>query len=84
MQEDALVIMEVMRSGDESEPLSPEVAKALKALWKDGGVQEAYSRRSHFQLNDSAKYFLDQVPSSSPAPLPGDGRKEGRVDRWRR
>lgn len=31
-----------------------EVTKAIRALWTDSGVQEAYSRKNEFQLNDSA------------------------------
>ncbi|KAM7008943.1 guanine nucleotide-binding protein subunit alpha-12a [Tautogolabrus adspersus] len=34
---------------------------ALNALWADTGVQEAYSRRSEFQLSESVKYFLDNL-----------------------
>ncbi|XP_040042376.2 guanine nucleotide-binding protein subunit alpha-12a [Gasterosteus aculeatus] len=34
---------------------------ALSALWADAGVQEAYARRSEFQLSESVKYFLDNL-----------------------
>ncbi|XP_015232836.1 PREDICTED: guanine nucleotide-binding protein subunit alpha-12 [Cyprinodon variegatus] len=34
---------------------------ALSALWGDAGIQEAYSRRSEFQLSESVKYFLDNL-----------------------
>lgn len=34
---------------------------ALSALWADTGIQEAYSRRSEFQLSESVKYFLDNL-----------------------
>ncbi|KAK2817284.1 hypothetical protein Q5P01_025475 [Channa striata] len=34
---------------------------ALSALWADAGIQEAYSRRSEFQLSESVKYFLDNL-----------------------
>ncbi|XP_026158562.1 guanine nucleotide-binding protein subunit alpha-12a [Mastacembelus armatus] len=34
---------------------------ALSALWADSGIQEAYSRRSEFQLSESVKYFLDNL-----------------------
>lgn len=36
-------------------------APALQALWGDTGIQEAYSRRSEFQLSESVKYFLDNL-----------------------
>ncbi|XP_008403784.1 guanine nucleotide-binding protein subunit alpha-12 isoform X1 [Poecilia reticulata] len=34
---------------------------ALSALWMDAGIQEAYTRRSEFQLSESVKYFLDNL-----------------------
>ncbi|GAA6229614.1 guanine nucleotide-binding protein subunit alpha-12-like, partial [Lates japonicus] len=34
---------------------------ALSALWVDTGIQEAYARRSEFQLSESVKYFLDNL-----------------------
>lgn len=34
---------------------------ALGALWADSGIQEAYARRSEFQLSESVKYFLDNL-----------------------
>ncbi|KAM3864942.1 guanine nucleotide-binding protein subunit alpha-12a isoform 1-T1 [Diretmus argenteus] len=34
---------------------------ALGALWADAGIQEAYARRSEFQLSESVKYFLDNL-----------------------
>ncbi|XP_028314957.1 guanine nucleotide-binding protein subunit alpha-12a [Gouania willdenowi] len=34
---------------------------ALSALWADAGIQEAYARRSEFQLSESVKYFLDNL-----------------------
>jgi len=34
--------------------ITPELGKDIKQLWADQGVQEAYRRRSEYQLNDSA------------------------------
>eukprot|EP01133_Synstelium_polycarpum_P005640 gene5640-6509_t len=34
--------------------LTPELAKDIKSLWADPGIQAAFSRSSEFQLNDSA------------------------------
>ncbi|XP_023190027.1 guanine nucleotide-binding protein subunit alpha-12 isoform X1 [Xiphophorus maculatus] len=34
---------------------------ALSTLWMDAGIQEAYTRRSEFQLSESVKYFLDNL-----------------------
>eukprot|EP01099_Mayorella_cantabrigiensis_P000210 TRINITY_DN1091_c0_g1_i1.p1 TRINITY_DN1091_c0_g1~~TRINITY_DN1091_c0_g1_i1.p1 ORF type:complete len:377 (+),score=102.30 TRINITY_DN1091_c0_g1_i1:90-1133(+) len=33
----------------------------IKALWADKGIQEAFSRSKEFQLNDNAKYCLDNI-----------------------
>merc|ERR1711971_1306679 len=33
----------------------------MKRLWVDSGVQECFSRSNEYQLNDSAKYFLDDL-----------------------
>lgn len=41
--------------------LSVELASAVRALWKDTGVQEAFRRRNEFQLNDSAPYYFDNI-----------------------
>jgi len=41
--------------------LPPDLANHIKQLWADPAIQETYKHRSDFQLNDSAKYFLDQV-----------------------
>ncbi|XP_004066019.1 guanine nucleotide-binding protein subunit alpha-12 [Oryzias latipes] len=34
---------------------------ALSSLWADAGIQQAYARRSEFQLSESVKYFLDNL-----------------------
>ncbi|VDN04883.1 unnamed protein product [Thelazia callipaeda] len=54
-------IYEVVEAGDESEPFTDEIANALISLWSDENVRKAYEMRSEYQLNDSAKYFLDSV-----------------------
>ncbi|KHJ84352.1 g-protein alpha subunit [Oesophagostomum dentatum] len=33
----------------------------MKRLWADSGVQECFARSNEYQLNDSAKYFLDDL-----------------------
>ncbi|XP_015378974.1 PREDICTED: G protein alpha q subunit isoform X4 [Diuraphis noxia] len=40
---------------------SPYV-EAIKALWGDSGIQECYDRRREYQLTDSAKYYLSDLP----------------------
>jgi len=53
----------VMANNEEyfSGPLTPEMVNDIKALWKDAGIQEAYSRQAEFQLIDSANYYFDNI-----------------------
>jgi len=39
--------------------VTPEIADAVKKLWKDDGIQELYARANEYQLIDSAKYFIE-------------------------
>jgi len=41
--------------------LPRELCRHIKQLWEDAAIQMTYTYRSKFQLNDNAKYFLDQV-----------------------
>eukprot|EP00917_Polyrhabdina_sp_WS-2016_P019512 GHVP01041713.1.p1 GENE.GHVP01041713.1~~GHVP01041713.1.p1 ORF type:complete len:354 (+),score=82.32 GHVP01041713.1:1638-2699(+) len=41
--------------------LSAQLKKAVKEIWNDKGIQEAYKRRTEYQLNDSCKYYLDDI-----------------------
>jgi guanine nucleotide-binding protein G(o) subunit alpha len=45
----------------DTEPFEPELLEAMKRLWTDGGVQTCFHRSNEYQLNDSAKYFLDKL-----------------------
>lgn len=55
LQADARVVMDVIKAGTESEPLTPAVATALKNLWSDSGVRkDAYERGNEFQMPESA------------------------------
>ncbi|KYR01014.1 G-protein subunit alpha 5 [Tieghemostelium lacteum] len=39
-----------------------EVAEDIRCLWRDEGIQQVYKMRDkHFQLNDSAAYFFDNI-----------------------
>jgi hypothetical protein len=46
-----------LNGGEEyfSGPLSPEIAKDIKALWTDKGIQETFTQSAKFQLIDSAQ-----------------------------
>jgi len=53
--------LDVIKAGEESEPFSPELVKALKSLWADRAVREAAVRGNEYQLTESASYFLDSI-----------------------
>ncbi|KAK7205514.1 guanine nucleotide binding protein, alpha subunit [Myxozyma melibiosi] len=57
----------------ESETMAPDVGAAIASLWKDGGVQVAFSRAREYQLNDSAKYYFDSIERvADPNYVPSD------------
>ncbi|CAD6198032.1 unnamed protein product [Caenorhabditis auriculariae] len=58
-ESDKAIVMRVQEAGEESEPLTEEVSRAVQSLWSDPGVKKAFEMRSEYQLPDSAKYFLD-------------------------
>uniref|UniRef100_A0A4W4EWE3 Guanine nucleotide-binding protein subunit alpha n=1 Tax=Electrophorus electricus TaxID=8005 RepID=A0A4W4EWE3_ELEEL len=44
---------------------------AVKMLWSDPGIQEAYDRRREYQLSDSTKYYLSDLDRiADPSYLP--------------
>ncbi|KAL1491765.1 hypothetical protein ABEB36_012315 [Hypothenemus hampei] len=40
----------------------PPYDDAINDLWRDSGIQECYGRRREYQLTDSAKYYLEDLP----------------------
>ncbi|KAF9405047.1 guanine nucleotide-binding protein subunit alpha, partial [Podila epigama] len=38
-----------------------EMVPAIKALWADGGIQQTFNTYTHLSIQDSAKYFLDEI-----------------------
>lgn len=54
-ESDKQTIYRVVEAGEEQQPFTDDVAKALQSLWADKGVKKAYDMRSEYQLNDSAK-----------------------------
>uniref|UniRef100_A0A8R1IWS1 Uncharacterized protein n=1 Tax=Caenorhabditis japonica TaxID=281687 RepID=A0A8R1IWS1_CAEJA len=45
----------------------------MQRLWHDPGVRECYRRSNEYQIDDSAKYFLDNLPRlSSPNYVPSE------------
>lgn len=41
--------------------LTPELVKYVKNIWDHPATQEAYTRSSEFQLNDTAEYFFTEI-----------------------
>lgn len=58
---DAKMVFDVVARMEDTEPFSEELLSAMKRLWTDSGVQECFGRSNEYQLNDSAKYFLDDL-----------------------
>ncbi|CAB3396568.1 unnamed protein product [Caenorhabditis bovis] len=56
-----ILIRKILGSKEEFQPFTPEIYKALKALWSDKGVRSAFDQRENFYLHDSAQYFLDSL-----------------------
>jgi guanine nucleotide-binding protein G(i) subunit alpha len=53
--------------------LTPEISDAVLHLWSDAAVQEAYGKRSEYQLTDSAEYFFSQLSTvTDPNYLPSE------------
>lgn len=45
----------------EDQPVDEVLGAHIKSLWLDPTIQECYAHQAEFQLNDSAKYFFDQI-----------------------
>ncbi|XP_052757041.1 guanine nucleotide-binding protein G(f) subunit alpha [Galleria mellonella] len=52
----------ILKCGPDGPPeYNEEYFDYVRALWKDGGVRECFSRSNLYQLIDSAQYFLDRI-----------------------
>ncbi|XP_062501627.1 guanine nucleotide-binding protein G(o) subunit alpha-like isoform X2 [Corticium candelabrum] len=60
-QEDARLVLTTIAQQSDTKPWSSELVSAMKRLWADQGVHRCYERNNEYQLNDSAKYYLDSV-----------------------
>ena len=60
-KEDANKITQVVTEQGDTEPFSEELSFAMKRVWADAGVQYCFRRSREYQLNDSAKYYLDSL-----------------------
>merc|ERR1712070_822254 len=56
------------KDGDMSQSMDEGLMNAIKTLWtEDKGIEEAFSRKSEFQLNDSAQYFFKKIDQCAKA-----------------
>jgi guanine nucleotide-binding protein G(o) subunit alpha len=61
VQEDARLVFTTIAQQADTKPWPRELVDAMKRLWADQGVQKCYARNNEYQLNDSAKYYLDSI-----------------------
>jgi guanine nucleotide-binding protein G(o) subunit alpha len=60
-EHDAGMVLDKISRMADTEPFEPELLEGMKKLWVDEGVIACFNRANEYQLNDSAKYFLDQL-----------------------
>ena len=60
-EHDVKMVMDVVSRMKDTEQFSPELLASMKRLWMDDGLQQCFFRSNEYQLNDSAKYFLDNL-----------------------
>lgn len=60
-EQDAKMVFDIVTRMEDTEPFSEEFLMTMKRLWTDAGVQQCFQRSNEYQLNDSAKYFLDDL-----------------------
>lgn len=60
-ESDAKQVFDIVTRMEDTEPFSDDFLLSMKRLWNDYGVQECFQRSNEYQLNDSAKYFLDDL-----------------------
>lgn len=58
---------ETMLDIPNSAEVDEEVARVVKTLWNDPGIQKTWERRSEFQVYDSNRHFFEKVEEISAA-----------------
>ena len=68
--------LSLLRADDEPAPeITPQIASVLKALWADAGVEATWKSRGNFQVQDSLKYYIeniDRIAQSNWSPTDAD------------
>jgi hypothetical protein len=66
-------VLEVIKHMKDTDVFSSALLASMKRLWADPSIQVCFMRSNEYQLNDSAKYFLDQLDRiGSPDYLPNE------------
>lgn len=60
LEKDADIGKQLSLLADEAE-LNPELGKKIKKLWSNPGIQDAWSRRSNFQVLDCLDYYAKDI-----------------------
>ncbi|TPX39060.1 hypothetical protein SeMB42_g06486, partial [Synchytrium endobioticum] len=53
---------------DVTEGLTSKAVELIQALWTDAGIQQCLARSSEYHLEDSARYFFDNLARISSSP----------------
>ncbi|KAI1730056.1 g-protein alpha subunit domain-containing protein [Ditylenchus destructor] len=68
LEADARLVLDVIKRGEESDPFTEELTRALVKLWNDRAVCEtAVSRGNEYQLVESAMHFLNSIERMAAA-----------------
>jgi GTPase SAR1 family protein len=52
----------MVKGDDEPAPaVTPQIAKVLKEVWSDSGVQATWKQRAQFQVQDALKYYMEAI-----------------------
>lgn len=54
-------VVESENNDNKMPEMDVQLAKAMKNIWDDLGVQRCFERSNEYQLNDSAQYFLNSI-----------------------
>ncbi|VDM15159.1 unnamed protein product [Wuchereria bancrofti] len=61
LQRDSQLVFATVHT--KKEELVEELSAAMQRLWADGGVRECYKRSNEYQIDDSAKYSPNYLPT---------------------
>ncbi|KAK0426885.1 hypothetical protein QR680_009948 [Steinernema hermaphroditum] len=74
-RQEAKKIFAVLENRKDTEPITPDLYEALRNLWADNSIQEAYKLRNFIHVSDSTEYFfkeLDRISHTEYCPSTQD------------